>query len=78
MRKGPSDFPCAMLFVKKVKNKIFNNTKSLLPDQHSLNMKILRASFVGYSMSSNMQPVYQALNPLDCSWQLVDGVHAPV
>ena len=28
--------------------------KSLLPDQHSLSMKILRVSFVGYSMSSGI------------------------
>ena len=65
--KSPRLHSFAILFVNKRKNKIFNNTKSLLPDQHSLNMKILRASFVGYSMSSNMQPVYHALNPLDCS-----------
>ena len=41
-------------------------------------MKILRASFVGYRMSSCIQPVYQALNSLDYGWQLIDGVHVPV
>ena len=41
-------------------------------------MKILRASFVGYSMLSCMQPVYETLNPLDYGWQLIDGVHVPV
>ena len=61
--KAPYDARYPMLFFKK-KNKIFNNIKSLLPDQRSLNMKILRASFAGYSMPSVMQPVYQALNPL--------------
>ena len=76
--KVPGDSHYAMLFVKKRKNKITNNTKSLLPDQHSLNMKILPASFVGYSMSSGMQPVYQALNLLGYGWQLIDRVHVPV
>ena len=32
--KAPGDSHYAMLFVKKGKNKIFNKTKSLLPDQH--------------------------------------------
>ena len=41
-------------------------------------MKLLRASFVGYSMLSCMQPVYETLNPLDYGWQLIDGVHVPV
>ena len=41
-------------------------------------MKILRASFVGCSVSSCMQPVYQTLNTLDYGWQLIDGVHVPV
>ena len=48
--KIPGDSHYAMLFLKKGKNKIFNNTKSLPPDQHSLNMKILHASFAGYCM----------------------------
>ena len=61
--KAPCDSRYPMLFFKK-KNKIFSNIMSLLPDQRSLNMKILRASFAGYSMPSVMQPVYQALNPL--------------
>ena len=63
--KIPSDSRYAMLFVKLGKNKIFDDTKSLPTDQHSLNIKILRASFVGYTMSSCMQPVYETLNPLD-------------
>ena len=67
-----------MLFVKLAKNKIFDDTKSLPTDQHSLNIKILRASFVGYTMSSCMQPVYETLNPLDYGQQLIDGVHVPV
>ena len=40
--------------VKKGKNKVFNNAKFLLPNQHSLSMKIFRVSFVGYSMSSGI------------------------
>ena len=69
-----------MLFVKKGKgqNRIFNNARSLPPDQHTLNMKRLHASFVGFSMPSCMQPVYQSLNPLDYGCQLLDGVHVPV
>ena len=34
-------------------------------------MKILRASFVGYSMSSCMQTLYETLNPLAYGWQLM-------
>lgn len=75
--KAPYDARYPMLFFKK-KNKIFNNIKSLLPDQRSLNMKILRASFAGYSMSNVMQPVYQALNPVGYGRWLIDGVHVPV
>ena len=48
-----------ILYVEKGKNKIFNVAKSLPPDQHSLNMKMLCTSFVGYSMSSCMQPAYE-------------------
>ena len=63
--KTPGNSRYVMLFVKKKgKNKIFNDTKSLPPDQNSLNMKILRSSFVGYGMLSCMQPVYETLNPL--------------
>ena len=76
--KTPGDSRYAILFVKKGKNKRFNDTKSLPPDQHSLNMKILCASFIGYSISSCMQPVYETLNRLDYGWQLIDGVHVPV
>ena len=67
-----------MLFVKKGTNKVFNDIKSLPPEQHSLNMKMLCASFAGYRISSCMQPVYQTLNPLDYVWQLIDGVHVLV
>ena len=76
--KNLGDFHYAMLFIKMGKNEIFNNIKSPPPDQHSLNMKILRASFVGYTMSSCMQPIYQALDLLEYGWQLLDGVHFPV
>lgn len=76
--KGSGDSRCAMFFVKKGKNKVFNTTKYLLPDQHLLNMEILCAVFVGYSISSSMQSVYQALNPLDYGWYLRDGVNVPV
>ena len=48
--KTPSNSRYAMFFVKKGKNKKFNNIKSLSPDQHSLNIKILCASFVRYDM----------------------------
>ena len=37
--------------VKKGKNKVFNNAKFLLHNQHSLSMNV---SFVGYSMSSGI------------------------
>ena len=59
MKKTPGDSRYTMLFVKKGINNTFNNFKSLPPDQHSLNMKMFRTSFVAYSMSSCMQPVYQ-------------------
>ena len=49
-----------------------------MPDQYSLNIKKLRGSFVGYSISKCMQPVYQATNPFNLSWKLIDVVHVPV
>ena len=77
MKKTPGNPRYAMLFVKKGKNEKFKNTKYLPLNQHLLNKKILCASFVENSMSSCMQQVYQALNPLEYSWELIDGVHVP-
>ena len=37
-------------------------------------MKILRASFAGCSISSGMQPYYQALNPPYDGWKFIVGV----
>ena len=48
--KTPGNPRYAMLFLKKGKNKKFNNTKYLPFNQYLLNMKILCASFVENGM----------------------------
>ena len=40
--------------------------------------EILRATFVGYSMPSGMQRVYQDLSLPEYGRQLIDGVYVPV
>ena len=56
----------------KKKGKKYNTSKDLPPDQSSLKMKILRASFTPHSMSNCLNSRYVPLDPSLYRWKLVE------
>ena len=69
---------CCMLEKEKKKKKKFTPLKSLLPDQKSLTMKILRAQLVSHSWVNCLDCNYQSLDPLSNGWIFVNGALQPL
>ena len=71
-----------MLKTKRKSNKKkqmkYNTSKDLPPDQSSLKMKILRASFVTHCMSNSLNSCYVPLNPSLYGWQFMENRWEPL
>ena len=67
-----------MLTSKKPSNKKYPTSKSLPPDQSSLKMKILRATFVTHCMSDFLNRKYVPLDPSNYGWKLQEKVWQPI
>ena len=66
-----------MLFVKSGKNKVFVQTKQLLPHERSLGMKILRANYIYYGWGNCLNQHFEMPSPLEYGWKLCDGKLEP-
>ena len=76
--KTPEDSRYAMLFVGKGKKKKFASTKSLPPDQKSLDMKIMRVNLISHSWANCLDPHYEQLDPCSYGWKFEDEVLQPL
>ena len=76
--KTPGDRRYAMLFVGKGKKKKFASTKSLPPDQKSLDMKIMRADLISHSWANCLDPHYEQFDPCSYGWKFEDELLQPL
>ena len=80
--KTPGESRYNMLTKKKKQTnsgkKNYNTSMELPPDQCSLKMKILRASFVAHCMSHYLNPYYVPLDPSVHGWKLVENYWEPI
>ena len=80
--KNPGESRYNMLVKKKKQTKSrekkYNTSMELPPDQSSLKMKILRASFVAHRMSHCLNPNYVPLDPSVHGWKLVENHCEPI
>ena len=53
----------------KGKKKKYPSSKAIPPDQKSLKMKILRVSFIAFSIVSGLNGEYVPLNPAEKGWK---------
>ena len=75
--KTPGDSRYAMLFVGKGNKKRFASTKSLPPDQKSLEKKILRANLISHSWINCLNGHYEQLDPCSYGYKVDNGIHVP-
>ena len=54
----------AILSIGKGNKRKLASTKSLIPDEQSLKMKILRANFISHGWINCLNPYYEAFDPL--------------
>ena len=79
--KCPGESRYNMLTKKKKQGntkKKYNTSKELPPDQSSLKMKILRASFTAHTMSNCLDSQYVPLDPSLFGWKYTDNTWKPV
>ena len=75
---GESRYKMLLTRRKTGKEKKYPSSKALPPDQKSLTMKILRASFVSHCMVNCLDREYIPPNPSEYGWKLVDSTWEPV
>ena len=66
-----------MLFVGKGNKKKFASTKSLPPDQKSLEKKILRANLISHSWINCLNGHYEQLDPCSYGYKIDNGILVP-
>ena len=80
--KNPGESRYNMLVKKKKQTKSrekkYNTSMELPPDQSSLKMKILRVSFAAHRMSHCLNPNYVPLDPSVHEWKLVENHWEPI
>ena len=67
-----------MLFVGKGSKRKFASTKSLPPDQKSLEMKILRANLISHSWINCTNGQYEQLDPCSYGYKVENGICVPL
>ena len=75
---SPGESRYNMLLTRKKSSKTFPSSKAIPPDQKSLNMKILRSTYVAHCMVNCLNSKYIPLDPSNFGWTLVDDSWKPV
>ena len=76
--KSPGESRYNMLTSKKQSNKKYPTSKALPPDQSSLKVDILRATFVAHCMSGCLNRQYAPLDPSNYGWKLEENRWQPI
>ena len=75
---SPGESRYNMLLKRKASSKTFPSSEAFPPDEKSVYMKVLRATYVAYCTVNCLNNEYVPLNPSKFGWALVDDNWKPV